>query len=98
MDKNNKLIKILLLGQPTKLKEKLIYKIKSRKISEINYRLRFGVFTSRIRIDDYYVKLFIVLNVDVSTFNFSNPITSRYRGVSAGIIVFNKGDKNHLRR
>jgi GTPase SAR1 family protein len=96
MHKNEYLLKVMVLGHSTKLKEKLMNILPSRKtskkISKQDYMLGYSIFTQRVRVDDQNIKLILMVTIEDSVFDYEKMKQSWYRGTSAGAIFFDKGD------
>ena len=88
------LLKICLVGHPSELKTKLIRSFVEGKWTQNRFptpTLGVDITTKQIKVDDSNVKLILVDTAGQEFFGKLRP--SYYRGASAAIITFNKGDR-----
>ncbi len=93
MHKNEYLLKVMVLGHSTKLKEQLMEKFTSISMENDPYFSGFDIITYTISFDNNNVKLILVITNEDSLFDYSTSRPSGYRGASAGVVFFDKEDR-----
>jgi GTPase SAR1 family protein len=92
MEKNEYLLKIVVLGYSTRLKEKLIYDFTSIKMTNPKYISGFEIVSRKVIVEKKKIKLILLVTKEDTSFNFGKLKRSWYRGASAGVIFFDKGN------
>ncbi|MFX0172300.1 MAG: hypothetical protein ACFE9L_10295 [Candidatus Hodarchaeota archaeon] len=85
------LLKICILGQPTKMKCDLINTFVSSKLKYYTLWSGFDIVTRKIKVEKYHIKLILVVTNSEGEFTPENR-SSWYRGASACIIMFDKSN------